>query len=213
MKQTLIAFFKKTLLLAFVILVALYSLSIPLSKQDIPEVTEDFYLNDYVGLIEDYQKKQILENARSFYDEYDFQIVITLIKELNHHKIAEISAELFKEYNLSENGLLVLYSMNENELYIQVGKEVEPYMASSLSAYFAEKYVIGDNTGLSFSNKVLHLQGALIHQIKYRIEEINENPASMNIMEEPAKMDPKEIVFILTIIALIIFSVVKSSKK
>lgn len=213
MKKKLVKILKQALVVIFVILFAYGSLSISFSKIEIPEPTENFYINDFVGLFDPTEKGWFIENSEKFYEEYGVQIVLTTVEKLSCNEINNYASAMFEQYNISDMGLLILYVSDDNQIFIDVGDTLENYMSSSLSGYFTGKYVTNNKNGLDISEKFLRLQNALIEYISRRINELGDNPTPIPVENEPIKVNPSDIIFPIVIVLLIVVSVLVSRKK
>lgn len=105
---------------------------------ELPEPTKDFYVNDFADLIDDAVENNI-KNINSNYEntEEKPQIVVVTVPNLQGLDENKYAVELFEKWKIGNkdynNGLLVLLSLEERRIKIEVGYGLEGAITDSES--------------------------------------------------------------------------------
>ena len=54
-----------------------------IAAADVPDPTEDFYVNDYAGMLDTAAKDHIISINNKLYRDYDVQLVVVTVEDLN----------------------------------------------------------------------------------------------------------------------------------
>ena len=131
--------FKKNLYIKLVQVQLMYLLSYNSisSAISIPTQTNLKYLNDYVGVINEPQKGNILGIGRELELKTGAQATIVIINSTNGTPIENYSLELFRSWGIGQknkdNGLLVLISIDDKAWRVEVGRGLEGAIPDALS--------------------------------------------------------------------------------
>lgn len=106
--------------------------------QDIklPEHTREFYVNDFADLINDDAENNIVQvNLNYENTEEKPQIVVATVPNLQGLDVTKYAVELFEEWEIGNNdynnGLLVLLSLEERRIQVEVGYGLEGAITDS----------------------------------------------------------------------------------
>lgn len=117
---------------AFILLVAIPFLGV---SQDFPKKSNRL-VNDYTGTLSNIDIAK-LENKLVQYDnETSVQIAIVIIKSLEGYEISDYAFQLGEKWEIgsadSDNGALILVSMNDREMWIATGYGLEATVTDAL---------------------------------------------------------------------------------
>lgn len=108
--------------------------------------TNEFYVNDYANILSDDTEKYILEKSVKLHDIDGTQIVVVTVKDLEGKVLEEYATELFRKFGIGDkkknNGLLLLVSLKERKLRIEVGYGLEGVIPDSKAGRFRDQYMI-----------------------------------------------------------------------
>ena len=123
--------------LSSLLLILLLSFNSVSSVISIPNQTNLKYLNDYVGVINEPQKGNILGIGRELELKTGAQATIVIINSTNGTPIENYSLELFRNWGIGQknkdNGLLILISIDDKTWRVEVGRGLEGAIPDALS--------------------------------------------------------------------------------
>lgn len=95
----------------------------------IPKPVGDIYTQDFAGLLNTDQTEEINQFAARLEDATSAQIAVLTLPTLEGRDIQSFSNEAFREYQLGgaekNNGVLLVISMEEREIWVEVGYGLE----------------------------------------------------------------------------------------
>lgn len=93
------------------------------------------FLNDYAGILTATQRNEIENYLRKIEKETTNEIAVVILKSLNGRNLEEYANEIFNEWKIGkkgkDNGVLILISMAERKIRIEVGYGLEPYLTDA----------------------------------------------------------------------------------
>lgn len=123
--------------LSSLLLILLLSFNSVSSVISIPNQTNLKYLNDYVGVINEPEKGNILGIGRELELKTGAQATIVIINSTNGTPIENYSLELFRNWGIGQknkdNGLLILISIDDKTWRVEVGRGLEGAIPDALS--------------------------------------------------------------------------------
>lgn len=135
----------------------------------IPEHTSNFYVNDFAGVFTDEQIKVMMDKAVKLCKEYDgIQVVITTVQSLDGETVENYANQMYNKYKIGKDsmGVLVLMSVNDRKIRVEVGRTMQVYLPDSKAAKLMNTYAIPKLKQNIFAEGLMDLQDALITQIK-----------------------------------------------
>ncbi len=162
----------------------------------IPPPSNQFFVNDYAGILTSETKDYIFNTSRQYQNKGGPQVVVTTIKSLGGESIEEYSIEMAREWGIGakkeNNGVLILLSVDDRSVRIEVGYGLEGVITDSMSGRFIRE--VSDVLGTDdFDTGLLNLYKLVIQEL--------EEPGSF---EETHKSSG--IPFIIVIILIILLS-------
>ena len=157
-----------------IFLTLLFSLSFAIHAFGaIPEPMDNFYVNDYAGVISDEERDKIIELNKEI-AESGAQIVVATVDFTDGMGSDRYATEMFNQWGIGDaskdNGVLILLVIGEDDYFISLGTGTEKFISSGdlgvmiawhLEAYFAAgdygsgavdiAYAIGDKIKVQYS--------------------------------------------------------------
>lgn len=121
------------------------TLSAPLAAQTaIPEPSG--YVNDFATVIPDELQVQLESELRSFDEETSVEIAVVTVPSLGGDTIEGYAIRLFEEWGIGkkdvDNGVLLLLTIEERDVRIEVGYGMEPYVTDGLAGRILDGSVL-----------------------------------------------------------------------
>lgn len=93
------------------------------------------FLNDYAGILNSAEKEEIEGYLRNIEKETTNEIAVVIVKSLEGRNLEEYANEIFNTWKIGkkdkDNGVLILISINERKIRIEVGYGLEPYLTDA----------------------------------------------------------------------------------
>lgn len=128
--------FLKSLISSLFLVFLIFSFSIN-AIDSIPSPTSYKYLNDYVGVINDSDVKNIISIGKELEDKTGAQAVVVVIDSTNGVPIEDYAIKLFRNWGIGQknkdNGLLILLAVNDKAWRVEVGRGLEGAIPDALS--------------------------------------------------------------------------------
>lgn len=106
--------------LAGLLLVMMCLNGITVFAADIPNHTEDFYVNDYAGIFSDEQRDRIVEAGKELYDGTTAQVVVLTIDSTNGEAISDYALEVGRSWGVGtkgeNNGVLIVLAVKDRQV-------------------------------------------------------------------------------------------------
>lgn len=166
----------------------------------IPEHTSNFYVNDFAGVFTDEQIKVMMDKAVKLCEEHDgAQVVITTVQSLDGETVENYANQMYNKYKIGKDsmGVLVLMSVNDRKIRVEVGRNMQVYIPDSKAAKLMNTYAIPKLKQDKFAEGLMDLQNALITQIKASL--------SGTIVEDGQEENEFDIPVLWIIVGLVIF--------
>lgn len=134
-----------------IFLILLFLVIIPNKVYAIKSPTSNFYVNDYVNVLSEDVEDYIIEKSVKLYNADGTQIVVSVIDSLEGLSIEEYALEMFRSFGIGDNeknnGILILLSIKDREVRIEVGYGLEGIINDGKAGRIIDNYMIP-----SFSN-------------------------------------------------------------
>ncbi|MBU8918463.1 TPM domain-containing protein [Neobacillus sp. 114] len=112
----------------------------------IPEPVGDIYVQDFAHILNDKEKEELQNLGRKVEDQTTAQVVVLTVQTIGDRTIEEYANEAFRQYGIGNskdnNGVLLVLSMNERKLRIEVGYGLEGRIPDGKAGRILDKYAI-----------------------------------------------------------------------
>ncbi len=93
------------------------------------------FINDYAGILKQSEKQNLETYLEKIEKETTNEIAVVILKSLEGRNLEEFSNELFNTWGIGkkgkDNGVLILISLTERKIRIEVGYGLEPYLTDA----------------------------------------------------------------------------------
>lgn len=140
------------------------------------ELTRNFYINDYANILSHETKDYILNNSQILDKKTSAQVVVVTVKSLENKNLNDYALELFRKSGIGDkklnNGLLILLTMHEREIRVEVGPGLGGRINDAKVGRFLDEYGIPYFKNNDWDTGVKTLYSALISEVyaEYEIE-------------------------------------------
>ncbi|TCK92791.1 uncharacterized protein EDC19_1946 [Natranaerovirga hydrolytica] len=202
---------KKRVLLITVFLSVIFLFS-GCESSSFPEPTNDFYVNDYVNLLDSSTKQHIVNTGRTLENLTSAQVVVVVLEGTGSSEIERYSIDLFREWGIGDetlnNGVLLLLDMENNRSRIEIGYGLEGALPDGKTGRIQDNYLIPHFREGNYSQGIRETYNELVNEvyIEYGYEDNvihQESPNTNVINDEDEEINPI-IIFIGTILLLIL---------
>lgn len=111
---------------------------------------DNFYVNDYLGLLSESQKETMIEKANNLYSENGVQIVAVITDKVVGEGISSYANKTFNDWGIGtegdDNGVLLLLAADDFQVHIEVGTGMEAYISDSRAGSILDEYFNADTT-------------------------------------------------------------------
>lgn len=184
----------------------------------IPSATSKFYVNDFAGIFSEEEKSKLMESAVNLAnDRNGVQVVVSTVESLDGDTIENYAVNMYNQYGIGKNdmGILILCSVQDRKLRVEVGKSMEAYINDSKAGRFMREYAIPLLKENKFNEGLINLQQALINEIIACVPEDVGNTTDTS-SKDTAPIDATPLLLFLgggLAIALVVYIVILIRKK
>jgi uncharacterized protein len=116
-------------------------------------------VNDFAGILTESQLKQVTEIAENLKRDTTAEIAIVTVKTIKPYTLEEYSVRLFEKWGIGrrgkDNGVLLLVTMEERKIKIEVGYGLEGVLPDGLCGEIIRNYIIPEFKKGDFGQGVL----------------------------------------------------------
>lgn len=189
---------------------------------DFPEPTDEFFVNDFADVIDDDVENEIQSIGASLYNQTTAQVVVVTVDSLDGYDVSEYALELGREWGVgsseTNNGVVLLMSVDDRQVTIQVGYGLEGCLPDGKTGRILDNYAIpflrndDFSTGLSETYKAI--VSVVCEEYSVELDEYNLDNYDYEYEHEyEYEMSYEELTVIIiiafTVISLIIFIIIK----
>lgn len=159
-----------------IISILILSLSFSSFAINIPEPTNDFFVNDFADVISEENEQEIMKIGADLYEQTSAQIVVVTVDSLDGYEVNDYALELGREWGVgskeTNNGVVLLLSVNDREVTIQVGYGLEGCLTDAGTGRILDDYAIPYLSNDDFSTGLLEAYKAIAGDVctEYGIE-------------------------------------------
>lgn len=154
------------------------------AKLKLPEKSYDFYVYDESNLLNTHTKDYIIDVNLELYEKTGAQIVVATVESLQDLDIQSYGLELFEKWEIGsrkyDNGMLILISPNDGEVWIETGYGLEGRFPDSKTKKIIRDYMIPSFSDGNFSEGVI----GGFNQILFEVEKEYDISLSKSIVSE-----------------------------
>lgn len=113
---------------------------------EFPELTDDIYIQDIAGVLSEEQEAEIKSLGAGLEDATTAQIAVMVIDSLEGEPIESYANEALRHYGVGSaeenNGVLVVLSMTDREIYIEIGYGLEGALPDGKVGRILDDYAV-----------------------------------------------------------------------
>lgn len=138
--------------------------------------TSEFYINDFANVLSSETKKYILDNSATLCEKTKAQVVVVTVNSLDGKDLDDFSLELFRDWKIGDkdlnNGLLILLSINDRKVKVEVGNGLEGRINDSKAGRFLDEYSVPFFKNDDWDTGIKNLYSALMSEVysEYNLE-------------------------------------------
>lgn len=160
---------KRVLTFFAAVLLALYGSLGAVAANKYPEASKRFFVNDYAGVISDSAEEEIYSRAAALYEKTEAQAVVVAVENLNGEEPSDYALGLGREWGVGakkeNNGVVILFALEERQIYIAVGYGLEGALPDSKTGRIIDNYGLDYLREDNFSEGILQITKAVINEI------------------------------------------------
>ena len=198
------------------------SLSFSSFAINIPDPTNDFFVNDFADVISEENEQEIMKIGADLYEQTSAQVVVVTVDSLDGYEVDEYALELGREWGVGSkenNGVVLLLSVNDREVTIQVGYGLEGCLTDAATGRILDDYAIPYLIDDDFSTGLIEAYKAVVYVVcgEYGVElnpeyEINYYDTNESSSDELGTDEPTVLFVALFIVGLVVLVVVLFDK-
>ena len=143
-----------------------------------PDHTSEFYVNDYADILTPEAENKILAIGNDLCDDTSAQVVVLTVESLGGEDISEFAVETFRKWGIGDedkdNGVLIVFSLNDREMWITVGYGLEGTLTDTRAGQIRDTYAMPYYKNNEFEKGTIELYCAIVNYI--RTEEYGLDP-------------------------------------
>lgn len=180
---------KKLLAASLVVLMVLFISGCGEEISQYPSATKEFFVNDFADLIDPEDEQKIYTQGVELQEKTKAQAVVITIDSLDEKPIQEYALEIGREWGVGDaekdNGVVILLSKNDREIYIAVGDGLEGALPDSKTGRIIDNYAAPYLSSNDFSQALASVYNSIVNEtyIEYGIE-VPEDYAPMAILPQ-----------------------------
>ncbi|WP_434402213.1 TPM domain-containing protein [Planococcus sp. 11815] len=113
---------------------------------EFPELTDDIYIQDIAGVLSEEQEAEIKNLGAGLEDATTAQIAVMVVDSLEGEPIESYANEALRHYGVGSaeenNGVLVVLSMTDREIYIEIGYGLEGALPDGKVGRILDDYAV-----------------------------------------------------------------------
>ncbi len=140
--------------------------------------TEEFYVNDYAGVLTSAQESGIVSSARALQKQTGAQVVVLTVESLEGKDSATYALEIARDWGIGDkeknNGVLILLSTGDRDIRVEVGLGLEGCLPDGKTGRLIDTYAIPYYEENDFANGTEQLFYAVLNVVReeYALEAV-----------------------------------------
>lgn len=158
-------------ILSIAVIVLLFSLSLCGcgDQKGYPDATSYFYVNDFANVIEDSEETQMVSSAAALFEVTTAQVVVVTVDNLGGEAASDYALELGRAWGVGDeekdNGVVILLSKEDREIYIAVGYGLEGALPDSKTGRIIDYYGLEYFKTDDFSSGLVAIANAVVNEV------------------------------------------------
>lgn len=159
-------------------------------ESNIPDATEQFYINDFAGIIDDATEQEMQARAVQLADSTEgAQVVVTTVQTIGEADPVYYTVDMYNKYGIGKNniGVLIMLSVETGDIQIRIGDNMTKYLSDRKCGEIRDIGIPYFKEG-QFAEGLNEMQKATIEQITAKIQTVNNEvavtPANMESINE-----------------------------
>lgn len=197
------------------VLSLIFSLSFSSFAISFTEPTDEFFVNDFVNIIDENDESEIMKIGVDLYEQTTAQIVVVTIDSLDGYDVDEYALELGRAWGVGseekDNGVVILLSLSDRQISIQVGYGLEGCLNDGKVGRILDNYAIPHLSNNDYSTGLVEAYKAVASVVceEYGVE-LNPDYQIDNYADETTFLDDSgeaigQVMLVVTTIALVLF--------
>ncbi len=200
---------KKLFSILSICLVLSVLLSVSSFAVKLPEPTNEFFVNDFAGVINEEDKNELMKTGENLFVKTGAQVVVVTVDTLDGADVSEYALELGRKWGVGDkeenNGVVLLLSVSERQVTIQVGYGLEGRLPDGKTGRILDKYAIPYLKNNDFSTGLAEAYKAIVSEVYAEYGETP--PENLDDYETNDLQDSNAYKIIRTIILIIVILV------
>lgn len=138
-------------------------------KNQFPTPTNRFFVNDYAAVLSETDADEIYKKGVALKDATTAQVVVVTVDSLDGMQISDYALQIGREWGVGtkeeNNGVVILLSEGEREIYIAVGYGLEGALPDSKTGRIIDTYGISHFSNDDFSKGLLSIYSAIVNEV------------------------------------------------
>lgn len=151
------------------------------------------YVNDFAGVISEEAERRIMEMGRELEEKTTAQVTVVTVKSLDGENIKTYANELFEKWGVGQkgkdNGVLILHSTGDREVWIEVGYGLNPILGTIRVTEFFENEMAPYFKSGDFDTGHINGYAAIVRRIAEQ-EGVTVDSSYRGSVESPARRAP-----------------------
>ncbi len=135
----------------------------------IPKPTNNFFVNDFANVIDASDEQKMMAAGVALYKACDAQVVVVTIPSLEGNAIEDVSLRLAREWGIGDkdkdNGILLLLSVAEPRVRIEVGRGLEGAIPDSKAGRILDTFMIPNYQPGKFTVGLSDTYNSLVNEV------------------------------------------------
>lgn len=164
---------KKFLRVAMLLLVVVMAVSLTAcgkeSREQYPQPTDKFFVNDFAGVMSETDINTVYTQGAALDEATTAQAVVVTVDSLDGKEPADYALELGRQWGVGaeeeDNGVVILLSEGDREIYIAVGYGLEGALPDSKTGRIIDTYGMSYFSSDNFSSGLVNIYNAIVNEI------------------------------------------------
>ncbi len=202
-------YFKRGIALLFAVIIAISLCGC--GEENFIKPTKEFFANDFANVITNEDKQAILSQGAALQEKTTAQAVTVTVESLDGEPIEEYALKIGRKWGVGDeekdNGIVILLSKQDREIYISVGYGLEGALPDSKVGRIIDTYAIPKFSTDNFSGGLLDVYNAIVNEIylEYGIETAPNYIPVENLPEAPQEESTSKVIISwLVLIGLVV---------